>query len=331
MRQSLQERLETQVRYETVMRKAAKFDFDAVQKLGAMLYVNAGREIDADRIKECKRILKGKTGFLSNFRGTLESVVLVKMSLADDPAAFIDDVMAAYERLKAGRLLPGEMCAMASMTIVENCPLELRDSIIDRTREAYTQMKGLHPFLTDESDLSLIALMLMAGKDVEKTVVEAEGLFRTMKDNYRIGSDAAQSAAMVLALSDKPTDQKLQAFFSLFDACKQAGHATSRNKAMTIYAAYADAEYDLSELVATIGEVDEWLKKQKGYGALGVGTSERRLFAASMVLEDMQVGNPAAASSATGAVAQAVIEELVLILMTLILVSAIAGAVAASS
>ena len=323
MRESLQERCEAQIRNETVLRKAAKLEFESVVKLGAMMHVNAGREVDVNRIKECKQILKEKAGVFSNFRGTLEYIVRVKMALADDPRAYIDDVMGVYDQLKAGRKLPGEMLAMAATTIVENCPAQQRGEVVEKTREAYARLKELHRFLTDDSDMSLIALMIMAGKDVEQAVDEAEGLFRAMKDSYRISSDVAQSAAMVLALSGKPADEKLKGFFGLYDACKAAGHATSRDKAMTVYSAFADADCDLAELVEAIGEVDVWLKGNKGYGALGTGASERRLFAASMVLEDLQAGSAAAASNVTSAVTQAVVEELVIILMMIILTSII--------
>jgi hypothetical protein len=326
MKQSLQERCEAQVRNEAVMRKAAKFEFESVVKLGAMMHVNAGREVDAARIKECGRILKGKAGILSNFRGTLQYIVMVKMALADDPVVYIDDVMGVYDQLKAGRKLPGEMLAMAATTIVENCPAEQRAEVVEKTRETYARLKERHRFLTDDSDMSLIALMVMAGKDPERAADEAEGLFQAMKESYRIGSDVAQSAAMVLALSEKPANQKLEGFFGLYDACKAAKHATSRDKAMVVYSAFADADCDLAEAVAAIGEVDEWLKGNKGYGALGVGASERRLFAASLVLEDLQAASPAAASSMASAVTQAVVEELVLILMMIILTSIIVSA-----
>ena len=330
MKQSLQEICEAQIRNETAMRKVAKLEYETVLKLCAMMHVNAGREVDGERIKECGSILKSRAGIFSNFRGTLQRVILTKMALANDPAAYIDDVMDVYGKLKADRKLPGEMLAMAATTIVEKCPEERRAEVVERTRETYAMLKKEHPFLTDESDMSLIALMIMAGKDPEQAAEEAEGLFQAMKNEYKIGSDAAQSAAMVLALSDRPADRKLAAFFGLYDACKAAKHETSRDKAMVIYAAFADADYDLNEVVSSIGEVDDWLKGQKGYGALSIGARERRLFAAAMVLKDLQAGNTAASSSVTNAITQAIIEELVLILVMIILTSIIISTSASS-
>ena len=134
-----------------------------------------------------------------------------------------------------------------------------------------------------------------------------------MKKDYKISPDVAQSAAMVLALSDKPADQKLVSFSSLYNACKAARHATSRDKAMVFYAVFADSAFDLNETAASISEVDDWLKGQKSYGVFSLGTSERRLFAASIVLEDMQAEKAAAAPGITNAISQAIPEELILI------------------
>ena len=60
MKQSLQEICEAQIRNETAMRKVAKIEYEPVLKLCAMMHVNAGREVNADRIRECSGILKSK-------------------------------------------------------------------------------------------------------------------------------------------------------------------------------------------------------------------------------------------------------------------------------
>lgn len=330
MRTSLQERCEAQIRNETMLRKGHILEFESVMKLGAMMFVNAGREVDVERLKECKRILKGKVGLLSNFRGYMKYLVQIKMALADDPSEYIDGVLDVYQRLKQNIMLPGEMVSMAATTIYENCSAEERDAVVDKTREAYAKIKSRHRFLTGEEDLALVALMVMEDIDPDQAAQRAEELYTMLKDNYLPGSDTPQSVAMVLALSKKPAEQKVKDFFALYEACKAAGHATGKNKAMTIYATYADMDEAREKIVSEIGEVDLWLKKQKGYGALGVGASVRRLLAAAFVLEDLQGTNAAAATGVTSAVAQAVVEEMLMILITIIVTSVVVNAAASS-
>jgi hypothetical protein len=321
MRHTLQERCEAQIRNEAMLRKGHKLEFESIMKLAAMLYVNAGREVDVARLRECKRILKDKVGLFSNFRGHMQYLVQVKMALSDDPAAYLDGVLDIYQRLKAGRVLPGEMVAMAATTIYENCPADVRDTVVDKTRKAYAKIKEQHRFLTGEEDLALIALMVLADIDPDRAAVRAEEMYAILKGRYLPGSDTPQTVAMVLSLSEKPAEQNAQGFFGLYDACKAAGHATSKDKAMAIYATYADLEANLSEVVAEIGEVDDWLKRQKGYGALGVGASIRRLFAATLVLEDRVEDSAVAVAGTTSVVAQTVVEELLLLLISIILTS----------
>lgn len=331
MRSSLMERCVAQVRNEELLRKGHWLEHEHIVKLGAMMFANAGLEANAETLKECKRILKGKAGLFSNFRGTMEYLVQVKMALADDPEAYIDGVLHVYEQLKSGRLLPGESIAMAATTIYENCPAEQLDEVVQKTLHAYAMVKEQHRFLTGEDDMALIALMIMAGKDPSRAADEAEELYVMLKDHFFIGSETPQSTAMVLALSDKPAKQKVEDFFGLYEACKATGHATSKDRAMTVYATYADLDDDRDEIVSEIGEVDDWLKKQKGYGAFGVGSSIRRLFAAALVLADHQDDASPTMRGASSAITQSIVEELLLTLISIIITSVIVSSATSSN
>lgn len=331
MKASLQARCEAQVRNEAELRKGHMLEYEAITKLGAMLYANAGVEVDRDRLAECKAILKSKVGLFSNFRGHMQYLVQMKMALADDPEAYLDDVLEVYELLKQDLMLAGEMVAMTATTICENCPPERRVAVAETTREAYAQVKARHRILTGEDDMALIALLVISGLDTDETVERSEEILASLKGHFLPTSDVPQSVALVLALSDKPTEQKIHDFFALYDACKAAGHATGKDKAMTIYATYADLDADRAEVVADIGEVDAWLKGQKGYGAFGVGSSVRRLFAAMFVLEDRQETNAALHAGTSSAVAQAVVEELLLVLISIIVTTAVINASTSSS
>ncbi len=321
MRQSLQARCEAQILNEATVKTGHSFEYESLIKLAALEYTNAGRAVDADRLKECKQIIKDEVGIFSNFRGHMQYLVQVKMALSDDPRAYFEGVLGVYDQLKAGMFVPGELVAMAAMTIYDNCPSEARAEVVAKTRDAYAMIKEQHPFLTGEEDMALIALMIMAGIDPSQAAAKAEELYVMLKDSFLPGSDTPQAVAMILALYDKPAAQKVADYLALFNACKEAGHATSRDKAAAIYAAFAGMDADPAELAAEIGEVDDWLKKQKGYGAFGTGASVRRVFAATYVLEDRKDGSAALVGGTTSAVTQAIVEELLLILIAIILAS----------
>ena len=324
MRQSLLEVCEAQIRNETALRKADRFEFEVLIKFGAFMHVSAGYEIDVQRIKACKLVLQDRALIFARFREPLKYVLQMKMALSDDPAAFIEDVLAVYEQLREGGMPPSEVLAMVAVAIVENCPMDQRDTVVEKTIAEYGKVKGLSEPLANGPDMLLIVLAVLADREIDQVAGEVAELFRELKGKYRLESNAALYIAMVLAFCSKPVDSKVADFFRLFDACDGAGHATSADNLMVAYAVFADSEYDLGELVAAIGEVDEWLKKKKGYGTFGIGGHGRSLFAALLAFEDIEDDRIVVAPENANA-ADALVEEPTLILTMLILVFVVAS------
>ena len=330
MNQTLQAKCERLVANDRIVKKAGFLESVNLVKLGSLLYLFEDAEPDVERIKACRKLLKTKVGIFSNFRGTLGFIVPVKMALADDPEAYIDDTIRIYKQLTEGKPFAGEMLAMAALAIKDLCPAERFDEVVARTREAYARMNRAHPILTNEYDMVLIALMCIMGSDVEATLTEAEELFDELHARGLSGN-ASQASSMVLALTDAPAAQKVDDFLGLYAALKEAKHATPRNDSMAIYAPFVDLDVPRDTIIADISEVDTWLKGQKGYGAMGVGKTVRRLFAAAITLDAYEEGAESTlATASAAAVAQTVVEQIVLVLTMIIIISAINSASASS-
>lgn len=325
MNASLQQACETLVANEELVRKGNRLEFEHLIKLGGLLYLNQGLTPDPARIKACRGILKKKASFFSNFRGWLEFVVRLKMSVVDDPEGYFDDVQHIYGILKQGRMLPGDMIAMAAMCIKDNCPAEHVDEVSNATRDAWWQINKAHPILTNDGDMSLIALMCIAGMDADAAAAQAEEIFQALREKG-IPREASQACAMVLALSPKSTDQKVAHLVEFYDALKKAKRTpTIRHDGSTaIYAAFADVDAPIDTLVSQIAEVDDWLRSQKGYGPMGVGKELRRVIAASLVLSEYQKELASSLSASMGAaITQTIAEEIVIMIITVIIISII--------
>lgn len=321
MTELLQELCELQIENEKVVRKASFLEFDDVIKVGALFYTAKRMTPDTEKIRACKEILKRKTGIFSNFRGFLMFAIQVKMSVSPDPEAYLDAVLAIYKKLAEGRILPGEILAMAAMTIYDQSQGRDVDLVIAEVKEAYTRIKQKHKFLTDENDISFIALMVLSGKDVDQTLEEVESLYTALKERFRMPSDTAQSAALVLSMSRKPVDQKVESFIGLYEALKEAKHATSKAKAMSVYAAFTDLAVPREQLVEEIGDVDDWLKHQKGYGFLS-SSDVRRVMAATLTLQlhESQSAVPLQTEAST-VVSQLIAEEVIFTMIMIIVIS----------
>ena len=331
MTELLQELCELQIENEKAVRKASFLEFDDVIKVGALFYTAKRMTPDAEKIRACKEILKRKTGFFSNFRGLLMFAIQVKMSVSPDPEAYLDAVLAIYKKLAEGRILPGEILAMAAMTIYDQSQGRDVDLVIAEVKESYARIKQKHKFLTDENDISFIALMVLSGKDVDQTLEEVETLYTALKERFRMPSDTAQSAALVLSMSRKPVDQKVESFIGLYEALKEVKHATSKAKAMSVYAAFTDLAVPREQLVEEIGEVDDWLKHQKGYGFLS-SSDVRRVMAATLALQlhESQSAIPLQTEAST-VVSQLIAEEVIFTMIMIIVISISASNVANSS
>ena len=321
MTRSLQELCELQIENEKIVRKASFLELDDIIKISALFYTAKKIAPDVEKIRACKAILKTKTGIFSNFRGLLQFAIQVKMSVSPDPEAYLDAVLAIYKKLAEGRILPGEIFAMAAMTIYDMSGDRDVDSVIATVREAYARIKQKHKFLTDENDMSFIAMMVLSGRDVDQALEEVEMLYANLKERFSIPSDTAQSAALVLSMSRKPVEQKVESFISFYKALKEVKHATSKEKAMSVYAAFTDLDVPRELLVNEIGEADEWLKHQKGYGFLS-SSDVRRVMAAALVLQqhELQTAVPAHTEVAT-VVSQLIAEEVIFMMIMLIVIS----------
>ena len=321
MTELLQELCELQIENEKVVRKASFLELDDVIKVGALFYTAKRMTPDTEKIRACKELLKRKTGIFSNFRGFLMFAIQVKMSVSPDPEAYLDAVLAIYKKLAEGRILPGEILAMAAMTIYDQSQGRDVDLVIAEVKEAYARIKQKHKFLTDENDISFIALMVLSGKDVDQTLEEVETLYTALKERFRMPSDTAQSAALVLSMSRKPVDQKVESFIGLYEALKEVKHATSKAKAMSVYAAFTDLAVPREQLAEEIGEVDEWLKHQKGYGFLS-SSDVRRVMAATLVLQlhESQSAVPLQTEAST-VVSQLIAEEVIFTMIMIIVIS----------
>ena len=321
MANSLQELCGLQIENEKIIRKASFLELDEVIKVGALFYTVRNISPDGEKIRACKEILKRKTGIFSNFRGFLQFAIQVKMSVSPDPEAYLDAVLAIYKKLAEGRILPGEIIVMTAMTIYDLSDGRDVDSVIAAVKEAYAKIRQKHKFLTNENDLSYIAMMVLSGKDMDRQLEEVEMLYAALKERFHMPSDTAQSAALVLSMSSKPADQKAESFISFYQALKEVKHATSKGKAMSVYAAFTDLDAPRELLVDEIGQAEDWLRHQKGYGILS-SSDVRRVMAAALVLQQHELQSPVPVHTETATVvSQLIAEEVIFMMIMLIVIS----------
>ena len=113
----------------------------------------------------------------------------------------------------------------------------------------------------------------------------------------KFGSNAVQSVSHVLALTDGDVYAKCKRVEFLWDSLKNAGRKYSKYYEVAALAAFALNEFDLSEAVDDILEVDKFLETQKGYGVFSIDKGTRLMHAVMLVSADYS-GNTVAGTTA---------------------------------
>ena len=297
----LQERCNLQIENEKILRQASRLETEESIKLGALLFTAMGYTADPEKIRKCRQILKTKAGFFSSFRGTLQFVILLKMTLKQDPEQYIDGVIETYEKLTANIALPGMMLTMIAVTIYEKKGDRDLDVLIEDILYIYSQVKKVHPYLTNEADMAYITLMVFAGRATGDVEEEKEAIYLELKNRYQLTSEVAQEAALVLLTSGKEKEEKVDRFIAMYEAVKEGKHATAKNRSMSIYGVFVDLDRSVEEAARAVCEVDEYLKDQKGYRSISAGGDFRRVLAATLVLQFYTTDQPSWPESRKGA------------------------------
>ena len=262
-----------------VLAAGNKMQFQEMILACAGIYLAAGEEPDLDRIKACKKLLKSKAGIFSNFRGSDELLVRCKMALAPEPERYFDSMEKAYRRIKT--FFSGEQTALAAMILAEQGDSE---TLAEKTKQIYQEMKGAHPWLTSENDLPFAALMAVSGKNTSTVYAEAEEIYAALEGKLKADRDTRQMLSHILAIRDGRPEEKCEKLCALAEGLKTAGHSLGRGSRLAILGILADSALPTETLLERICEADDLLKQHKPFhGLFGVGANCRRMFAVQMV------------------------------------------------
>ncbi len=320
MNAKLEERCKRQLENEKSIRQLSTVDSEESVKLGSLLYTAIGVTEDDEKIAQCRKILQEKTAFFSNIRGVLQSLLLLKMALAEDPEAYIDGIITTHDKLTEEIVMSGLFSVLTSVIIYDEHGDKDIDAVVKRVVEMFEDVKRTNPALSFDNDMAYIALMLLSGKADTKIEEEKNIIFKALKEKFHMTADAAHAATLVLITSSKSTEEKIDAFCKLYDALKANGHATSTKRSISIYGAFTDLNVPTEELAQVISELDQFLKGQRGYGALSISSDFRKVMASTLALQYYTIDVPAeqAASNATTASGISVEALLFIVLMSIV-------------
>jgi len=294
-----------------ILAEENKWEFSEMLVACAGIYLAAGVKPDADRLRECKKLLKSKAGIFSNFRGTDELLVRCKMALAEDPALYFDNLEREYQKLKT--FFSGEQTVLAAMILAEQGSSE---GLAEKTKQIYKEMKEAHPWLTSENDLPFAALMAVSGREPSAVYAEAEEIYAILKDKLHAERDTMQMLSHILAIRGGSADTKCEKLSALAESLKAAGHSLGRGSRLAVLGLLGDSGLPTDALVDQICETDDFLKQYKPFkGLFGLGRESRRMFAVQLVNASLPGENSLSASAMMAASVELAIITMILMLI----------------
>lgn len=285
MRDEVRRRCELLIQNRDTMNEVFKWGSNLLNLSAAYMITSKEVRADVAKLKECKALIKERTGAFSNFRGNSNCAVTAMLAVSESAGHLLEDGLQAHEMLK-GKLRDSAYLPMAAMSVARLAGKERYEEIVDRTKEIYDRIKKEHPFLTSAEDCSFCTLLALSDKSVEALVTEAERCYRFLTEHTRYPKNSVQSLSHVLALYDGTAEEKCEKVMELYEILKACGlkYGISYELPMLGVLAMTNKEYEV--LAEELAEVSAWLSKKKGFGFWGYVTLKQRLMFAGMLLQE---------------------------------------------
>ena len=306
------------VKNKDLVKSAFKWEDDMMSLAGSTIFTGLGLTADAEQLKECERLLKEHAGALSEFRGHIKLPLLCKMAVSGSPEQYLLHVTEIYGLLNPSKL--GSSGKLLAAIIL--CDHGDAQRYIEKTNDIFRLMKQAHKWLTSEEDMPYAAMLAVSGADAEKLIAEAERCYPVMKEKFGTSNaEAVQSLCHLLALNYQSAEEKCKKVAELYDALKAAKHRFGVGQELAFLGILTMLDVDTSKIVADISEIDDYLKKQKGFGNLSIGSEMRRMYAAMIVVNAYQAaGKGLQGIDNTLAIAVSIEVSAILMMTTLLLI-----------
>lgn len=287
-----------------IIKKAAKFENSYIYPVAANIFCAAGVKADADKLTECRKIIKKNAGFGSYLKGNVMTPFAAKLCVSDDPEAQFEKVMEMYSILKK-YFSRSEYLALLATLLAEKISVKDADGIASRGRALYDLMKKEHPILTSSEDNVMAGFMAFSEKSDKELIDDAEKCYDLLRKKFS-DKNSVQTVSHILSMTYGTPEEKAERMIRMFDMLAESGHKFGKHYELSTLAALSIIEADEKELVDKVADIDDQLSGQKGYGGLGLDKKTRLMHAAMLtadLYEDSDNAQAAVSASALAVIA----------------------------
>ncbi|MCF0145552.1 MAG: DUF4003 family protein, partial [Eubacterium sp.] len=287
MKTELQSRCELFTANKTKMEKIGGLEYASVFMVSSNIYTAKNIAVDTDRVKECRKLLREKTGVFSAFRGNVTLPLACMLAQDADPENKMNRAASLYKKLRE-EFSASEYLPLAAMVLTDLVSENEAEIYIKRGKAIYKLMKKEHPFMTGGDDSVFAVMLAFSEKKDEEIVSEMEQAYKMLKDSG-FGGGASLNVSRVFALAGGDVSEKCGKLKKVFDYLAVHGRKYGKDYGLGVLAGLVSLPVPAETLAEEMLEIDAYLSKQKGYGILGYSKTER-LMQAAMILAGFYAG-----------------------------------------
>lgn len=289
MNEVLHERCELLVKNQSEIRQAFRSEEELMSIVAGFLFASAGIEADTDKLKECRKVLQKRTGFISLLRKEVELVLLSKMAQAEDPDHYMFDFLEVYKKLQKEDFKENNFTALAAVLILDFQLQGEADSIASKSKALVKQMNSAHPFLTSTEDTSFVVFLSLTDKSIESTLSDLEEGYTYLKKTCKVKatSNAIYELCEVLAITYGDMIEKCDKAMRFFNAFANHKAGYEITNGFSSLGALIDLDVDPDAFVEDVIEAEAYLKRQKVFGDNEKVSKTKRLMYATLLLADI--------------------------------------------
>ena len=301
MRDTLRARCELFIENREVVKKAFLMENSCFYPVCAMLFTEQNKAADLEALKDCRAILKKKTGAFSSFRGTAISSIITMLAIDNDPESRLEKAMSLHKDLRK-HFYSSEYLPVAAMMLSDIVAPENNAEVSCRAGKIYGLMKSDHPFLTSSEDSVFAIMLALSSLSDDEIIRETEECYVKLKERFK-SRNAVQSLSHVLALyndSAYTASDRCRNTIALYDTLREKGIKYGTEYELATLGTLAMLDCSIDETVADLEEVDDFLSNQSGYGFFGATKKERLTHAAMIVVSERSDNTRAMNATAIG-------------------------------
>ena len=313
------------------IRAVFRMESEYIYPVCAHIFLAADRPVEAERLEQCKALVKSSTGVFSSFRGNIKLPLVCMLATVDDPEERWSRTQRCYALLKE-EFFSSEYLALAALLLSDTVPEDAVPALAARGKALYKRMQKAHPFLTGQEDSVFALLLGQSDRTDDELMEDMEACYELLDQRFPKG-DGLQTASHVLALSTAAPEEKAERMIALFDAILAAGIKYGKDQQLAILAALSLGQESVDELVRGMGDLDAELAEQKGYrGFFGLDKRTRSMHDAMLLsLPDKGDGQQAVVRAAAQKSALAIIAAQQALMCAVVASSAASSAAASTA